>query len=169
MNAVAEKQEMTSVTLTDVEQFIYREAKLLDDKKFDEWTSLFTEDGTYWIPTEENQADPYTCASIMYDDKLSMASRIRRLNHPNIHSQTPASRTVHMVTNVALDSSAISNDLICADACFTMFEFRDEQQIIYGGRYTYVLVVHDNELKISEKIVRLVNCDAAHNIMSIYI
>src|SRR5207253_6730557 len=40
--------------LREVEQFLYREARLLDERRFREWLELFTEDVRYWMVTRSN-------------------------------------------------------------------------------------------------------------------
>ncbi len=151
-----------------VEQFLYREARMLDEKRWEDWMELFTEDGTYWVPTADNQADPYTRASIIFDDRTMMQMRVRRLRHPEVHAQTPASRTTHIVTNVTVDASPEGDGEIEVSACFLMLEYRVEEQTVYGGRYQYRLTRDGDALAIRSKTVHLVNCDAAHQLMAIY-
>ncbi|MDF1720559.1 MAG: aromatic-ring-hydroxylating dioxygenase subunit beta [Minwuia sp.] len=152
-----------------VEQFLYHEALILDEKRWEDWMALFTDDGTYWIPTADDQTDPDTRASIMYDDRTMMQMRVRRLRHPEVHAQTPASRTTHLVTNIIVAPSPDGDGDIDVSACFTMLEYRIEEQTIYGGRYRYRLAVDGDDLAIRNKTVHLVNCDAAHQLMAIYL
>jgi ethylbenzene dioxygenase subunit beta len=152
-----------------VARFLFHEARLLDEKRWEAWAELFTEDGTYWIPTMPDQVDPYTRASIMYDDRTMMAMRIRRLRHPQIHAQTPPSRTAHLVTNVLVEPEPDADGLVEVGACFLMLEYRHEQQTVHGGRYRYRLAVADDGLRIRAKTVHMVNCDAAHHLMAIYL
>ena len=42
----------------ELAKFIYKEARLLDEKRFDEWYELFTEDAHYWVPLVPGQTDP---------------------------------------------------------------------------------------------------------------
>ena len=46
------------VTEKDLVDFVYREARLLDEMRYDAWLALFTEDGYYWMPAEWRQTDP---------------------------------------------------------------------------------------------------------------
>src|SRR5207253_4483760 len=80
---------------SEMEQFLYREARLLDSGRFYEWLGLFTDDATYWIPLQADQADPQTTSSIVYDDRRLLEVRIRQFQHPRAHARTPAPRTVH--------------------------------------------------------------------------
>jgi ketosteroid isomerase-like protein len=49
----------TEAMLREVEQFLFREARLLDQQRLDEWLALFAEDATYWVPLERGQKDPW--------------------------------------------------------------------------------------------------------------
>ena len=62
-------------------QFLYQEARLLDQRKFDQWNDLFAEGGMYWIPLEEDQEDPLNHLSLAYEDSMMRRVRINRLNH----------------------------------------------------------------------------------------
>lgn len=169
MDSSESKSMPVVTTLEEVQNFLYREARLLDERAFEDWIGLFTDDGTYWIPTKPDQADPYERASIMYDDKYTMTVRVRRLRGDFTHSQAPKSRTVHMVSNIELDTAGGDDAGLTVHACFLMVEYRAERVINYAGRYIYRLVETAGGLRIQKKTVLLVNSDAAHPIMSIYI
>src|SRR6185295_8353132 len=85
------------------EAFLVNEARLLDERRFREWMELFTEDGVYWVPSAPDQKSPLDQASLFYDDRELMRTRVDRLEHPLIHVQTPPSRTVHLVTNITVE------------------------------------------------------------------
>ena len=53
----------------EIEEFLYREARLLDERRFEEWMNLFAEDGYYWVPAAPDQKDPYDGVSIFFDDR----------------------------------------------------------------------------------------------------
>src|SRR5512147_1515867 len=98
-------REIDRAEARDVERFLYREARLLDERRFDEWQALFADDGVYWVPLKPEQTDPLHHGSIIYDDRAGMATRFRRLAHPRAYAQIPPSRTVHVVTNVYVDAA----------------------------------------------------------------
>src|SRR5206468_5780828 len=85
---------------SEIEQLLYHEAWLLDHGRLDEWLELFTEDATYWVPLQADQADPLTTSSIVYDDRRLLEVRVRQFQHPRAHARVPAPRTVHQVGNV---------------------------------------------------------------------
>src|SRR6202166_4744654 len=88
-----------------LKDFIIHEARLLDARKFRDWMGLFAEDGTYWVPAVPEQQSPFDQASLFYDDRDLMKTRVDRLEHPRIHVQTPPSRTAHLVANVVVDEA----------------------------------------------------------------
>ena len=52
----------------EVEKFLINEAGLLDDRRFEDWTDLFEEDGYYWAPATIDQEDPASGVSLFFDD-----------------------------------------------------------------------------------------------------
>ena len=62
-------------TLEDVTRFIYREARLQDEHRYDEWESLWTDDGIYWVPANGDDGDPEKVMSIIYDNRSRIALR----------------------------------------------------------------------------------------------
>src|ERR1700704_1942414 len=84
----------------NVARFLHHEALLLDDRRFEEWLPLYTDDARYWVPAEPGQADPINHVSIMYEDKAVMRMRVRRLMHPRAYAHNPHPRTTHLVGNI---------------------------------------------------------------------
>ncbi len=154
--------------LVEVEQFLYREARLLDERRFAEWRDLFTEDGLYWAPTRAGQKSPDEAVSLFLDDRVTMAARIRRLAHPDVHVQTPPSHTVHMISNIEF-ASADETGGAGVFATFLMAEYRHTEPQWYAGRYEYHLARIEGALRIALKKVMLVNASAALTTLSIYL
>ena len=155
--------------LREVEQFVYREARLLDERRFDEWREMFTEDGDYWAPTSHDQASPDERVSLFYDNRATMAARIARLSNPGVHAQLPYSHTAHMVSNIEIDPQAESDREFRVYATFFMGEYRHTEPRWYSGRYEYTLRRAGTELKIARKKVVLVNCHGGFTAMAIYL
>ena len=59
-------------------QFLYREARLQDEHRFDEWEALWTDDAIYWVPANGEDTDPEQQMSILYDNRSRIALRIRQ-------------------------------------------------------------------------------------------
>jgi len=74
-----------------VRQFLFREAKLQDEHRYDEWEALWAgEDTLYWVPMREG-ADPMREVSYIYDNRSRLSSRIRQLNTGLRHSHRTSS------------------------------------------------------------------------------
>lgn len=92
----------------EIEQFLYHEANLLDEREFQDWLELFTDDIHYWMPTRYNRlrremetefSAPDECA-FFDEDKDSLSRRITRLETGMAWAEDPPSRTRHLFTNV---------------------------------------------------------------------
>jgi 3-phenylpropionate/cinnamic acid dioxygenase small subunit len=140
------------------EQFLLREARLLDDGKFDDWLALFTPDAWYWVPSEPDQPDPVEIVSLIYDDRRLLETRVRRLASPRMYSQEPRSRTSRIIGNVTIEEA--DGNSCTVQSKFIMIEYRRERQRIFGGTALHRLVQADGRIKIAWKRVNLVNCDA---------
>lgn len=150
----------------EAECFLFHEAKLLDERRFREWMDLFAEDGTYWVPAVPGQENPFDQASLFYDDHELMQTRIARLEHPRIHVQTPPSRTAHLIGNIAVESSGAPDEYLVASTVI-MVEYRNEKQRVFAGRQRHRLRCEGQGLKIVQKRVDLINCDAAFEAIAV--
>ena len=91
------------VTRAEVEDFLYREAALLDDWKLDEWEALLTDDAAYYVPPNDQlDGDHRSTLFLVADDRERIRQRIIRINDPNCHAEYPKSRTRRMISNVRI-------------------------------------------------------------------
>jgi 3-phenylpropionate/cinnamic acid dioxygenase small subunit len=151
----------------EIEEFLIQEARLLDERRFREWMGLFTEDGTYWVPAVPNQESPFDQASLFFDDRDLMRTRVERLEHPRMHVQTPPSRTAHLVGNTQIESVDQNKGECLVASTVIMVEYRDEQQRIFAGRQHHRLRRDGEGLRIVNKRVDLINCDGAFEAMAV--
>jgi 3-phenylpropionate/cinnamic acid dioxygenase small subunit len=149
------------------EQFLYHEAALLDARRFRDWMALFADDGTYWVPAVPNQASPFDQASLFYDDRELMKTRVDRLEHPRIHVQTPPSRTAHLIGNIAVEEADEGKGEFVVGSTVIMVEYRDEHQRVFAGRQRHRLRREGGSFRIVQKRVDLINCDAAFEAMAV--
>jgi len=155
-------------TLEDLEQFLFHEARLIDEKRWDEWGALFTEDGEYWVPATRGQPDPKNHVSLMYDTTLLRDVRLKRYQHPNAMSLQPVPYSVHLISNVMLDSFDEASRVSVVNSRFIMLEYRRNEQQTYGGATTHVLEPDGESFRIRMKKVELVNCDSVLPSIQIY-
>jgi benzoate/toluate 1,2-dioxygenase beta subunit len=149
------------------EDFIVHEARLLDARRFRDWMGLFADDGTYWVPAVPDQPNPFDQASLFYDDRDLMRTRIERLEHPRIHVQTPPSRTAHLVGNVTVDEADAATGEYVVGSTVIMVEYREDRQRLFAGRQQHRLRRDGDGLRIVQKRVDLINCDGAFEAMAV--
>ena len=77
-------------TLREVEQFLYHQAELLEEQRWDDFIELFAADGLYWMPAAPEQTTGEGVPSIFYEDRNLMTVRMKRVTHPHAWSQSPA-------------------------------------------------------------------------------
>ena len=150
-------------------QFLYQEARLLDQRKFDEWNDLFAEGGMYWIPLAEDQDDPVNHLSLVYEDSMMRRVRINRLNHDRSWSQKPRSRTSHIVSAIVVESVSEGSNQLVVGSAFTMAEWRSFGHRTFAGLYTHTLQVSDGRLQIVEKRVDLIDSSEAFEPIEVFI
>ena len=134
----------------EVEDFIAREAALLDEWRLDEWLSLFTDDARYVVPaTDIPTSDPKETLAIINDDMARLRGRVERLKSRHAHREFPWSRTRRFVTNVRI-KQAVGQEII-VNASFLVYRIRSGQVDPLIGSYTYTLRRLDGELKIAAR------------------
>lgn len=152
---------MTHPTDAELIDFVVREARMLDEHRFEDWLDLFTEDGHYWMPLEWGQTDPVLVGSLMYEDKLLLRIRVDRLKGNRTFSQKPKSRCHHVLQAPTIDRRDDAAGEYHLYTPFHYVETRLDDQNLYAGWARHHLVVVDGALRIRLKRVDLVNCDAA--------
>ena len=138
-------------------QFLYHEAWLLDTGRLGEWLALFSDDATYWVPLEAGQADPFTTASIVFDDRRMLEIRVRQFRHPRAHARVPPPRTVHHVGNVRVLED--DGHEIRVGSVLAMIEYRKERQRVWGALVEHRLRRTPEGLRIASKRVDLVDSE----------
>lgn len=145
--------------------FVYAEARMLDEQRFDDWLALYAEDGHYWMPLAHDQQDARLHASLMYEDVLLLRVRVERLQGNRTYSQQPRSRSHHLLQAPAIERDhpehAPDEGRYVVRTAFHYVETRQDEQTLYAGWATHHLVEQDGALRIRLKRVDLVNCDAA--------
>lgn len=162
MTAEQTMSGVAALTRERAEALLYREARLLDEGRFTEWLELFADTCVYWIPTWNES--PEEAPSIVHDDRQRLEERVYRLVDTPAYSQLPASRTVHLITNVEVEPTEDGTFVHCG---LLVAEMRtgDRSQVGLGqprshaARIRYRIVEQDGELRIREKHVFLLERD----------
>ena len=143
----------------EVEQFLYHEAWLLDERRYREWLDLFTEDAHYWMPirmtrAHGDEAEELTKEyenSYFDDDKAMLVQRIEKLETGYAWAEDPPSRTRHVVSNVRIRAGATSSELTL-DCYFIVYRTRlDTDEDLWIGRREDTLRKEDGQWKIARR------------------
>jgi len=146
----------------EVEQFLYHEARLLDERKFDAWLDLLTDDIHYWMPIRrttmvrdiENEFTAPGAMAFFDDDKAYLAIRVKKMAAGNSWSEDPPSRTRHFVTNIRIVD--IQGDEITIEANFHLYRTRlDSEEDSWIGRREDVIRRSDGNFMIARRHIFL--------------
>jgi len=140
---------------------VYHEARLIDEKRFDEWYELFTADALYWMPLSRDQPPGEMHTSLLYEDKLLLKVRIERLRHPNAFSQQQASYCQHVLQQPALESGDPASGACIIRTPFIYVEAKLDRQLLLAGVAHHHLVSDSGQWKIRMKKIELLNREAA--------
>jgi benzoate/toluate 1,2-dioxygenase beta subunit len=153
------------VLARELEQFLFHEAALLDDGKFEDWLALFAEDGRYWVPGQPGAIDPDNEISIVDEDRGLLAVRINRLRQPRSYAFEPPPRTVHVVANVQSWRAPDGAHLVRSK--LLMAEYRNTTRRSFAATVSHRLVRAAGALRIALKRVDLIDCDGIHEFMTV--
>jgi 3-phenylpropionate/cinnamic acid dioxygenase small subunit len=148
-------------TLREVEQFLYRQSELLDNKLWQDYIDLFADDGVYWMPVTPEQTEWEGSPSIFAEDKYMMEVRMGRVTHPTAWSQAPMWGTSHVIGNVVIESESKAE--LVVRSRFHMLELRRDTVRHFGGTYRHTLVRTGGQLKIKLQRVDMVNAQAPYD------
>jgi 3-phenylpropionate/cinnamic acid dioxygenase small subunit len=139
----------------EVEQFLFREARLLDERRFHEWLELFTDDVHYWMGARSNRYPRSSKAiailspnryveddrtreaelSIFDETKETLAGRVARLDTGMAWAEDPPSRTRHLVTNVEVAPGDAASELkVYSNFIVYRSRAESEEDFYVGGR-----------------------------------
>jgi benzoate/toluate 1,2-dioxygenase beta subunit len=147
-----------AVDFRRVENFIYREARLMDENAYQEWLSLWAaENVRYWIPSNADEMDPDEHVSIIYDDRRRLEARVKRLASGYAFAQDPKSRMRRVISNIEIEEDA--EGIITTWCNFALGEFRRGKQDVFIGRTMHRLRPEGDGFRIVFKKVLLINND----------
>lgn len=171
--------------IREVEQFLYREARLLDSRRFRDWLELFTEDVRYWMINRANRYPRHSKAiaildparyvesdlaqddelAILDEDKQTLTARIDRLDTGMAWAEDPPSRTRHIIANIEIEPGAVEHE-IKVHSNFIVYRSRGEsEEDFYVGARQDVLRRINGTLKIaSRRLILDQNVISAKNV-----
>jgi 3-phenylpropionate/cinnamic acid dioxygenase small subunit len=143
-----------------VEQFLYREARLADEQRLDDWLTLWAEDALYWVPCNQDDVDPARQLSIIYDDYARLKLRVARITKTGMAwTQEPRSRLRRLVSNIEIYDGP--DGLIQTFSNFRLTELRANRRdpVEWIGRTEHRLRPHGDDFRLAYKKVMLINND----------
>ncbi|MGC2414899.1 MAG: 3-phenylpropionate/cinnamic acid dioxygenase subunit beta [Stellaceae bacterium] len=171
--------------LREVEQFLYREARMLDDRRFHEWLTLFTDDVRYWMASRTNRypksskaisildPDRYVEDDVGREDELAvldetketLTGRVARLDTGMAWAEDPPSRTRHMISNIEIEPGDVDSELRVYSNFIAYRSRAETEQDFYVGARQDVLRRVDGEWKIAyRKLILDQNVMLAKNV-----
>jgi benzoate/toluate 1,2-dioxygenase beta subunit len=153
-----------------VEQFLYREAALLDERRWDEWLRLYSADVVYWVPAwdsdSETTKDPNSEISLIYyDSRQGLEDRVFRIGTGQSSASIPFPRTCHFVSNIrAVSQSARGCDV---KATWQVLLYQNQETFTFFGFYDLSLLKDSGSWLIKEKKITLLN-DTIHTPVDVY-
>lgn len=147
------------------EDFLYREAELLDARDYEAWLDLFAPDGRYWAPLDPAQPAGLGHASIIDEDVTLLRMRIGHMRHPLAHGHEAPPRTSRLIGAVrVLENGGTAAVLISR---FHLLEWHEERHRAFAGKLTHHLVRRESTWRIALKRVDLLDVDAAYESIQI--
>ena len=159
------------ITRAEIEEFLYREARLLDDRRFEDWLECYRADAEFWMPawddagglTEDPQAE---ISLIYYPTRGGLEDRVFRIRTDRSSATSlPEPRTGHNITNVEV--LARRDGEVDVTFNWITFYFRYNTTDTYFGTTNVTLDVSGEKPLITKKRVVLKN-DYIHHVVDIY-
>ena len=141
-----------SVTRSDLEDFLFYEAALLDAWQLDDWVALFVEGAQYWVPPAGSNDDVEPATTLFYvaDDYFRLTERVKRLGKKTAHVEWPKSKCRHLVTNVRILDGEDENFRVTSN--FVTYRSKGGTTETYLGHHIYTLCLIEGDIKIRKKV-----------------
>lgn len=170
MSAVLLEPAGAAIPYADVCAFLYREARLLDDRDWDAWLECYAPDVEYWMPAwtddDELTRDPQAEISLIYyANRQGLEDRVYRLKTGRSSASTPEARTCHAITNVEI--LAERDGLVELRYNWHTLSHRLQQTSQFFGTAFCTLDTRGDAIRIVKKRIVLKN-DYIHQVVDIY-
>jgi 3-phenylpropionate/cinnamic acid dioxygenase small subunit len=142
-------------------ELIWREGQLLDDKKYEEWQTLYTEDAKYIIPVDPDSEDFESSLNMVYDDARMRHMRVTRLVQGYSMSAVAAARTSRTISRFTVEK--LAEDSVTLRSAQVLVAFKRDKFQVLGADVTHRIRFAGDDARIELKVIRLVNSDSAVN------
>lgn len=150
-------QAVSETERRELEAFVFHEAQLADESRYDEWEGLLSEKMNYWVPVHPD-SDPDRDVSLVNDNRSRLATRLRQLRTGTRHSQAPRSSMRRILSNLTYHRNDDGDYVVMAN--FVIYEYQVQsvnELATWPGRVEYRVVREDGQLKMAMKKVMLVH------------
>lgn len=161
---------MKTINYEQIQAFLFKEARLLDDHQWDEWLDLYCQDVEFWMPSWDDDntltSDPQKEISLIYyPSRDGLEDRVFRIRTERSSATVPVTRTSHNISNIEIISN--ENDIVNVEFNWLTLSHRYKQDYTYFGRSTYTIDFSKEQPKITKKYVVLKN-DYIPTVIDIY-
>ena len=169
--ALMNKPVQGALSMEDVTQYLYREARYLDDKEWDSWLALYHPEVEFWMPAWDDDdklvSNPQTEISLIwYGHKGGLEDRVFRIRTERSSATSlPEPRTSHNISNVEIVSQSEGECQVRFN--WVTFSYRYKTVDTYFGTSFYTLDTSGAQPLIKRKKVVLKN-DYIHHVVDIY-
>lgn len=162
--------KLNQISLEEVSQFLYREARLLDDEQWDEWLTCYAPSASFWMPAwdDDNQltSDPQSEISLIYyPDRQGLEDRVFRIKTERSSATMPDTRTSHNVNNIEILER--KGNILTVRFNWNTLSYRYKTSYSYFGSSRYEIDFSGEQAQILSKYVVLKN-DYIHQVIDIY-
>ena len=149
-------------SLMAVQDVLYREARLLDARKWADWLDLYCDDAVFWVPavtmTGDYTSDPQTSLNFIYIvGRAGLEARAFRVESGGSLASNPLPHTRHLITNIMVDQDGPTEVQAFANVQVVAFCEARGQQIL-SSSYEYKLRKQNGQLQIAQKKILLPEC-----------
>jgi benzoate/toluate 1,2-dioxygenase beta subunit/2,4,5-trichlorophenoxyacetic acid oxygenase 2 len=145
-----------------VVRLIETEARYLDRRLWDEWLELYTDDAVYWMPAwrddgEMTQDPDRELSLIYYESRKRLEERVWRARSGLAVSSTPLVRTMHTVSNIAVETGDTDQASASANWSVHVYDPRPRSSSVFFGLYDFEFAQQSGDWLISRKKITLLN------------
>ena len=161
---------MSDITLENIAQFLYHEARFLDDEQWDDWLTCYAPTASFWMPAWDDDdkltTDPQSEISLIYyPDRQGLEDRVFRIKTERSSATMPDTRTSHNISNIELVER--DGDKVTVRFNWNTLSFRYKNSYSYFGMSRYEIDFSGDKPQILSKYVVLKN-DYINQVIDIY-
>ena len=161
---------MKTISILDINAFLYYESRLLDDEQWDEWLECYSPDAEFWMPSWDDNDELVTnpleeISLIYYPNRQGLEDRVFRIKTERSSATMPDTRTCHNITNVELEKR--DGDICTVRFNWHTLSHRYKTNYSYFGMSRYVIDFSDDKPIILNKYIVLKN-DYISQVIDIY-